>query len=290
MFIILALAGGVFAAVLLARVLAERSAHVYPLPTALPVSPSFVGGLTHEMQNPLNFVVNFSSVALESVREHLAKPPAQPSDEWLRNAQILAETAQWLDLVHQHGMRASHVVSSLALYARGEVDQRIESDFNATIRTFAQLAWQSFLATHPGALGAPILVEGPTDASKTFFSPNEIGRVLFNLVTNALESVHQRWFPKAHGRVTIETSICNGQARLMVSDNGCGIRTEDKPHIFDPFFTTRAQEDGMGLGLAVSASILNSYGGKLHLVSSAQEDGTTFEVEIDLNIGAHCPI
>ena len=222
-------------------------------------------GVAHEIQNPLNFVNNFSEVSLELLTE-LQQEQALPNADPETTAELLGDLRQNLLKINQHGERASGIVKGMLDHAHADPGQCQDVDLNALAHDYLRLAYHSLQHKYPGfdvarsfdldpALGAVRAV------------PQEIGRVLLNLFTNALYAVHEKaqvlggaYTPA----VRVRTRRVSGAVEVHVRDNGPGIAAVVMSKIFDPFFTTKPPGEGTGLGLWLSYDIVTKgYGGTL---------------------------
>lgn len=264
-----------------ARALAFLPPKIKPAPhqetlETLPAFRQFVSGLSHELQNPLQCVIHMARLSREKVQMLLEKPPAQPSDLWLKQAEQWSAISHDLNLIDQHGQRASQTVEALALHARGESLPLEPLDLSALIRTYAQLAYYSFLASHPGfPHPMPTMQLHPLPLVQA--ASSDIGRVFFNIITNALQAIWRRFGMQLGGRIRIVTRLEAHQIVISITDNGDGIRAAHLERIFEPLFSIQPPGSGLGVGLSVSRSILARYEATL-TCKSQEEKGSTFTI------------
>ncbi len=234
---------------------------------------ALTAGVAHEIQNPLNFVNNFSEVGLELAAE-LEAETRKPTRDAALEAELLADIKQNLLIINQHGTRAGDIVKGMLEHAHADKGQRQPLDLNKAVEEYLRLAYhngqlknQDFVLTRTldldPRLGLLPLV------------PQEIGRVLLNLFANAVYAVRQkaaRLGPAYVPEVRVSTARQGEQVVLRVRDNGTGIPAAVISKIFDPFFTTKPPGEGTGLGLWFSYDIITkSYGGTLTVATQEGE-------------------
>lgn len=242
---------------------------------------ALTAGVAHEMQNPLNFVNNFSEVSMELVAE-LEDEQRQPTRDAALEADLLGDLKQNLRRISQHGSRASNIVKGMLEHGHANSGQRQAVDLNALAQEYLRLAYHSLQSKHPAFTVAfsfdldPALGELPLGAQ-------EIGRVLLNLFNNALYAVRLKATalgPAYRPAVRVSTHCLADCVELCVRDNGPGIPAAVVDKIFDPFFTTKPPGDGTGLGLWLSYDIITKgYGGQL-VVRTQEDEFTEFVVTL----------
>ena len=234
---------------------------------------ALTAGVAHEIQNPLNFVNNFSEVSLELMAE-LEEEQRQPAPDGAVATGLLSDLKLNLGKIHQHGTRAAGIVKGMLDHAPADVGQRQAVDLNALARDYLRLAYHSLQTKYPNFTVARTFDLDPALGTLPAV-PQELGRVLLNLFTNALYAVHEKAAalgPNAAyaPAVRVRTRRLGGYLELHVRDNGTGIPPLALEKIFDPFFTTKPPGEGTGLGLWLSYDIVTkSYGGTLAARSEA---------------------
>jgi signal transduction histidine kinase len=242
-------------------------------------------GIAHEIKNPLNFINNFArlnvSLTGELREEVSAGRPSAEIDELV--ADIEANSLR----IAEHGSRADGIVRSMLEHSRASGGGHQLVDLNALVDEYVGLAVHGMRAQRSGFDCA---VEKDLDPTlpRVQVVPQDIGRVLLNLLSNALHAVDERRMSSAAGgyspSVRVSTRATDTAVQISVSDNGPGIPTEVKEQIFEPFFTTKAPGDGTGLGLSLSHDIVvQGHGGGI-LVESAEGEGTTFIVSLPVGL------
>jgi signal transduction histidine kinase len=231
---------------------------------------ALTAGIAHELRNPLNFVNNFAELSVELVAE-VAEGLAAGGPSGQGNLQdTLEELRGHLAKVEQHGRRMEGIIRSMLDHSRGDRGEVEEIDFNALVHTYVNIGYQAARAR--GAV-ENMALDFALDASigPVFVVPQEISRVVVNLIDNACYAVTEKaqaaTTPSYSPTILIRTRRLPGDAiELRIRDNGPGIRGDAKSRLFDPFFTTKPPGKGTGLGLSLSHDIIvRGYGGSLAL-------------------------
>ncbi len=234
---------------------------------------ALTAGVAHEIQNPLNFVNNFSEVGLELATE-LEAETRKPTRDAALEADLLADIKQNLLIINQHGTRAGDIVKGMLEHAHADKGQRQPLDLNKTVEEYLRLAYQNIKLKNQGFTFTRTLDLDPRLGLLPLV-PQEIGRVLLNLFASAVYAVRQkaaRLGPAYVPEVRVSTARQGGQVVLRVRDNGTGIPAAVINKIFDPFFTTKPPGEGTGLGLWFSYDIITkSYGGTLTVATQGGE-------------------
>jgi signal transduction histidine kinase len=243
-------------------------------------------GIAHEIQNPLNFVNNFSEVSeelLTELKEELEKGDVDEAKE------ISNDVIQNLQKILHHGQRASGIVKGMLEHSRSGDGVKELTDINTLADKFLHLAYHGLRAKNK-SFNADFKTEFDESLPKITVVSQDIGRVLLNLINNAFYAVNER--AKNEGDdykplVTITTTNIppyqggtKGGVEITVTDNGSGIPEQNRDKIFQPFFTTKATGEGTGLGLSLSYDIVT----KGHLgglrVESKEGIGSTFIIKL----------
>ena len=233
-------------------------------------------GIAHEIKNPLNFVTNFADLTVELVDELDA---AADADE---QAAILADLRTNAAKIRTHGRRADAIVRAMMAHARSGGGAHDTVDVDALVEEYADLAWHGLKARQPDArvVLARRLAAGGAEAE---VAPQEIGRVLINLLDNAFDAVAGQ-AATADGAyvptVTVSTQAADGHVEIRVADNGPGLPAALRDRVFEPFFTTKPAGEGTGLGLSLAHDVVTQgHGGTLE-VESVEGEGATFVVTL----------
>jgi two-component system NtrC family sensor kinase len=239
-------------------------------------------GIAHEIQNPLNFVNNFSEVnaeLIDDLKKEMASGNRQSADE------IADSIKENQEKINHHGKRADGIVKSMLQHSRLSSGQKELTDINALCDEYVRLTYHGYRAKEK-SFNAALKVNLDSSMPKVNVIPQDIGRVILNLVNNAFHAVGVRSaFAKATADagyepiVTISTKRVNDRIEIRVQDNGSGIADSIKEKIFQPFFTTKPTGQGTGLGLSLSYDIVKAHGGTLE-VNSTEGVGSEFIIQL----------
>lgn len=234
-------------------------------------------GIAHEIQNPLNFVNNFSEVSAEllsELKEELKDVPEEAEE-------LLQDLSQNLEKIAHHGKRASGIVRNMLEHSRSSTGERQKVNLNNLAEEYLKLSFHGLRAKDK-TFNSDFKVLTADTLPEVEVIPQDLGRVLLNLCNNAFYAVQKRAKSEPAGTykpmVTIQTAYIpeNKEVRLTVSDNGTGIPEEVIGKIFQPFFTTKPTGQGTGLGLSLSYDIITKgHGGDIE-VQSREGLGTQF--------------
>jgi len=238
-------------------------------------------GIAHEIQNPLNFVNNFSEVnqeMLEELKAETEKPKEERDDELISD--LIEDLTANQQKINEHGKRADGIVKGMLEHSRASTGKKQPTDLNKLADEYLRMAYNGLRTKHPN-FTAELITNFDESLPPVNVMPQDIGRVLVNLFNNAFYAVQQKQKMVGEGympEVTITTAIDNGQVVIKVKDNGSGIPANIKDKIMQPFFTTRPTGQGTGLGLSLSYDIIvKEHGGHLAVVS---EEGKFTEFEV----------
>ena len=224
-------------------------------------------GIAHEIQNPLNFVNNFSEVNAElliEINEQLDKEAL--SAEGRSNIEsIVKNISQNLDKISQHGKRADAIVKGMLLHSRVSAGDKELTDVNALCDEYLRLAYQGLRAKDK-SFNTQFTTQLDLVLPKISLIPQDIGRVLINLFNNAFYSVNEKKKQIGVGyepNVSVKTLTKDNHVEIIVRDNGLGIAPNVLDKIYHPFFTTKPTGQGTGLGLSLSYDIIKAHQGEL---------------------------
>jgi signal transduction histidine kinase len=240
-------------------------------------------GIAHEIQNPLNFVNNFSEVSSELLTE-LADEQARPARDAGLEAELVGDLRQNMMKITQHGRRAAGIVKGMLEHSSSSTGERQPTNLNRLCDEYLRLAYQGLRAKDK-SFNAALHTDFLADLPPVTLAGADVGRVLLNLFTNAFYAVRQRQLtgePGYQPQVGVRTLVLNQQVQIQVTDNGTGMSAAVQAKIFQPFFTTKPTGEGTGLGLSLSHDIIaQGHGGSLN-VESHEGQGTTFSVALPL--------
>jgi signal transduction histidine kinase len=255
-------------------------------------------GIAHEIQNPLNFVNNFSDVSTELVdemNEEIDKGNLEDAK------QIAQDLKQNLEKINHHGKRAGDIVKGMLQHSRSSSGQKEPTDINALADEYLRLAYHGLRAKEK-SFNATLLTDYDTAIGHINIIPQDIGRVLLNLITNAFYATNEKQkqkpsSPKAEQGttpddyepvITLATKRLGaplgdgGCIEIRVADNGNGIPPKILDKIFQPFFTTKPTGQGTGLGLSLSYDIVKAHGGELK-VQTKDGEGSEFIIQLPIS-------
>jgi signal transduction histidine kinase len=229
-------------------------------------------GIAHEIQNPLNFVNNFSEVSTELVDEmNTELEKGNTGDAKL----IARDLKQNLEKINHHGKRAGDIVKGMLQHSRTSNGKKELTDINKLADEYLRLSYHGLRAKDK-TFNAEMKTDFDDSVGKVNVIPQDMGRVLLNLFNNAFYAVAEKKKLSAQGLPTFErlatlyepvvfvsTKKSGNQVTITVSDNGNGIPQNIVGKIFQPFFTTKPTGEGTGLGLSLSYDIVKAHGGEL---------------------------
>lgn len=235
-------------------------------------------GIAHEIQNPLNFVNNFSDVSMELLEE--MKVGLEAGN--LEDVQELAnDVIGNLEKILHHGKRAAGIIKGMLMHSRTNKGVKEATDLNALVDEYQRLAYHGLRAKDKSF---NVILETDYDDTigKVDIVPQDIGRAILNVMINAFYAVNEKKNQVQEAfqpTVSIQTKKSAEQILVSIADNGGGIPEEIANKIFQPFFTTKPTGQGTGLGLSLSYDIVKAHGGKLDFSTQAGT-GTTFFIAL----------
>jgi len=239
-------------------------------------------GIAHEIQNPLNFVNNFSEVSVELLEELTEEAKAGHSEDVIA---IAGDLTQNLQKIQHHGKRADFIVKGMLEHSRTNTGEKQLTDMNVLCDEFLKLSYHGLRAKDKN-FNAEMITHFDPKLPKVNVSQQDMGRVMLNLFNNAFYAVNQKL--KAGGtdykpEVGVTTLSENGQVVIKVKDNGIGIPDIIKDKIMQPFFTTKPTGEGTGLGLSLTYDmVVKGHGGKID-VDTKEREFTEFVVTLPLS-------
>ena len=233
-------------------------------------------GIAHEIQNPLNFVNNFSDVN----RELLIEMKEELDKGNMTEAKVIAkDVIDNEEKISHHGRRADAIVKGMLQHSRTSSGQKEPADINALANEYLQLSHHG-LRARDKTFHVTIQTDFNENTGRINIVPQDIGRVLLNLYNNAFYAVTEKkkQIPDAfEPLVNVSTKRLNDKLEIRIKDNGKGIPSKVMDKIFQPFFTTKPAGEGTGLGLSLSYDIVKAHGGEIR-VESIETEGSTFIV------------
>jgi two-component system, NtrC family, sensor kinase len=242
-------------------------------------------GIAHEIQNPLNFVNNFSEVTNElmvEMKEELEKGNISEA------MSLITDIEQNMEKINEHGKRAGSIVRGMLLHSRSSSGKMERVNVNNLADEYLRLSYHG-LRAKDRTFNAKFKMDLDPDLPEIMAIPQDIGRVLLNLISNAFYAVNEKaslikaadfgenYIPY----VEVKTGLTDSHIKVLIIDNGPGIPEAIKEKIFQPFFTTKPTGEGTGLGLSLSYDILKAHGGEIQ-INSIENKGTTISVFLPL--------
>jgi two-component system, NtrC family, sensor kinase len=242
-------------------------------------------GIAHEIQNPLNFVNNFSDVNVELIDEMENELNAGNTREAISIAEDIKENQQ---KITHHGKRADAIVKGMLQHSRKSSGQTEPADINAIADEYLRLSYHGLRAKDK-TFNATMQTDFDSNIGKIHTIPQDIGRVLLNLFTNAFYAVNEKkkyqaemalpGQPTYEPVVSVSTRKRNDVIEIRVRDNGMGISQKVLDKLYQPFFTTKPTGEGTGLGLSISYDIIKALGGQI-LVETKEGEYAEFTVQL----------
>jgi len=235
-------------------------------------------GIAHEIQNPLNFVINFTQLSVEMVDEIAFAKTDEERTAFFEEMKIN------LGKIDYHGKRADSIVRNMLEHSRTGKGEAQKIDLNKFCDEYLSLAYHGMRATN-SEFHCELKREFSADLPLVKIMPQDFSRVLLNIFNNAFYTVNERskvketseqgWGPS----ISVSTIHTTDEIILVIRDNGTGIPADVKQKIFEPFFTTKPSGQGTGLGLSISSDIIKAHGGKIKVTDNA-EGGSSFAITL----------
>ncbi|PRY14298.1 tetratricopeptide repeat protein [Pontibacter ummariensis] len=242
-------------------------------------------GIAHEIQNPLNFMNNFSEVSAELLTEMEEVVGAGRVEELLP---LVKDLTQNLQKIREHGTRADSIVKNMLQHSRKSTGQKERIAINSLAEEYLRLAYHGFRAKDK-SFNVVLVADLDRDLKEVEVVPQDLGRVLLNLFSNAFYAVQQRQKQEDDDyqpQVSLITRQLADAVEIKVKDNGPGIPAGVRSKIFQPFFTTKPTGMGTGLGLSLSYDIVRKgHGGSLD-VNTEEGEFTEFIIRIPIKAGS----
>jgi two-component system, NtrC family, sensor kinase len=241
-------------------------------------------GIAHEIQNPLNFVNNFSEVStelLDEMNEELEKGDIEEAKA------ISSDIKQNLEKINHHGKRADAIVKGMLEHSRTSSGEKVLTDINALAEEYLRLSYHGMRAKDK-SFNVDFATDYDPNLPKVNVVPQEIGRVLLNIINNAFQACATPRPPEGGvdptPTVIVKTNTVKFPSgdlgvEISIDDNGPGIPDAIKDKIFQPFFTTKPTGQGTGLGLSLSYDIVKAHGGDFR-VETKEGEGSTFIISL----------
>lgn len=252
-------------------------------------------GIAHEIQNPLNFVINFSKLSAKLVEDlqdivaeeqELLTPEAKQRVAELNEEldEIVGDLHANLQKIEEHGNRAISIIRGILLYSRGKENEFIPTDLAKLVKEYVWLSYHSMRANYKG-FNLTIREEYATDLPLQRIVPQDFSRAVLNLMNNACYAVYNKSKCSAVGFepvISVTLRREEDQVCLQIEDNGTGMPAAIKEQIFIPFYTTKPAGEGTGLGLSITRPIIEEKHKGTIQVDSEEGKFTRFTIRIPL--------
>ncbi len=248
-------------------------------------------GIAHEIQNPLNFVNNFSEVnkeMLEELKAERLKPKAERDEQ--TESEIIQDVIANSEKINHHGKRADAIVKGMLQHSQTSTGQKEPTDINKLVDEYLRLSYHG-LRAKDNTFNATLKTDFDESIQKIDIIPQDIGRVLLNLYNNAFYAVNEKMKAAnlnaaTEGKtykptVSVSTKRVGDKVFIFVQDNGNGIPQKVLGKVFQPFFTTKPTGQGTGLGLSLSYDVIKAHGGEIK-VETKNSEGTTFIINLPI--------
>ncbi|NEU09594.1 GHKL domain-containing protein [Flavihumibacter sp. R14] len=237
-------------------------------------------GVAHEIQNPINFVNNFSEVTTEMLDEMEKEFTSGNKEE---GAALVSDIKQNLEKILHHGQRADAIIKGMLQHARSSTGKKEPTDINALAEEYFSLAYHGLRAKNKD-LCVTMKTDFDKSISKINIIPQDISRAMLNIINNAFYAVTEKKKQRSENfepLVSVSTKKTEDKISISVKDNGIGIPQQIADKIFQPFFTTKPAGQGTGLGLSLSYDIIKAHGGELQ-VQTKEGEGSEFVIILPL--------
>lgn len=245
-------------------------------------------GIAHEIQNPLNFVINFSKMSerllsdmAEIVEDNVSLLPEADREDL---TDIMDSLSENMKQIAKNGDRAVSIIQSILLISRGKEDQRVPTDICHVVNEYVHLSYHAMRANFKG-FNVSLHENYQEGMPPVMVIPQDLSRAVLNVMNNACYAVWQKsqaakddYAPE----ISISVAITDNNLVITIADNGEGMTDEVKQRLFENFFTTKPIGQGTGLGMSITRDIIeNKHGGKVTFDSTLGK-GTTFTFTIPL--------
>ena len=251
-------------------------------------------GIAHEIQNPLNFVINFSKMSAKLLDDltELVKDCADKLDEddAADLEDIAADLKENMQKIQEHGERAISIIRGILLQSRGKAGEFLPTDVGQLVHEYVWLSYHA-LRANDKSFNITIQEDIQEGMPKVMVIPQDLSRAVLNVMNNACYTVKERaekegstYVPTIAIKVALRQEGEKAELQIDIKDNGMGMTPEIQEKIFENFFTTKPAGKGTGLGMSITNNIItNNHKGKL-LMTSEPNVGTTFSFIIPVKI------
>jgi len=243
-------------------------------------------GIAHEIQNPLNFVINFSKMSDKLLNDLTAilkdNKNKLSADDCEEVEDIIANLQENMAKITEHGDRAISIIQDILLISRGKANVFIPTDIRKIVKEFVWLSYHAMRAKDKG-FNVSIHEQYQDGMPPVEVIPQDLSRAVLNLMNNACYTVWKKAQTLGEGykpEISVSVGLEDGNVKIIIGDNGEGMNDEVKQRLFEEFFTTKPIGLGTGLGMKITQDIIeNKHGGKITF-DSTEGEGTTFVLTI----------
>ena len=245
-------------------------------------------GIAHEIQNPLNFVINFSKMSnkllsdLTDIVEDNAQLLPEADREDLND--IMDSLKENMEQIAENGDRAVSIIQSILLISRGKENEFLPTDVCKLVKEYVWLSFHAMRANHKG-FNLSIHEKYEPDIPQVMVIPQDLSRAVLNVMNNACYTVWRKAQTAGDDykpEVTVSVETQQGNIHISISDNGEGMSDEVKRHLYENFFTTKPIGQGTGLGMGITRDIIENKHGGTVAFDSVEGEGTTFTFTIPI--------
>lgn len=233
-------------------------------------------GIAHEIQNPLNFVINFSQMAndmVDDLTDILDEKGLDLEDEANEElAEVLSTLRSYLSKIAEHGHRATDIIQGILMYSRGKADEFLPTPTNIQ-KFLKKYVWLSFHAMRANLADFNVTIHEEYDPAipEVMVIPQDLSRAVINVMNNACYAVWKRQKASEDDYspvITVKAILKGDNFEIWIEDNGTGMSEEVREHLFTAFFTTKPVGEGTGLGLSITREIIeDKHHGKIEVES-----------------------
>lgn len=251
-------------------------------------------GIAHEIQNPLNFVINFSKMSvklLDDLREVVDECADKLSEDDAADLEdISADLQENLTKIQEHGERAISIIRGILLHSRGKAGEFLPTDVGQLVHEYVWLSYHAMRANDK-SFNITIQEDIQEGMPKVMIIPQDFSRAVLNVMNNACYTVKERagketgaYIPTITIKVSLAQEGAEAMLRVDIKDNGMGMTPEVQKKIYETFFTTKPAGQGTGLGMSITREIITqNHSGQL-VMESAPNVGTTFSFIIPVKV------
>lgn len=243
-------------------------------------------GIAHEIQNPLNFVINFSKMSdklLKDLTEIMEDNEDKFSEDDREEVEdVIADLKENMAKIVEHGERAISIIQGILLVSRGKENEFLPADVVNIVKEYVHLSYHAMRASHKG-FNITIQEDYQENLPKMMVIPQDLSRAILNLMNNSCYTVwkkSQKMGEDYNPTIRVKIMMADGQLQIDLEDNGEGMTDEVKTRLYENFFTTKPAGQGTGLGMAITRDIIEiKHHGSLTF-DSQEGQGTTFHISI----------